>query len=219
MNVSTTTPAQRASAPASISVVAWVPNREIDFPEWAEAGRRLGAMGRCGQWGIGDWILYGNAKFGERYTRAAQITGYDVQTLMNMVYVASKFEISRRREALSWSHHESVAALDPEEQERWLDLAAAERLSVADLRVELRSSRRAAKAAGVEEGDCDRPARVERGEQDGGDHERPGGEAREDERARSPRARGSTRIAVVVCPSCGHTFALPGHSQSAADNC
>jgi hypothetical protein len=133
--------------PSSLTPVAWVPTRELDRGEWVTAGRRLGAMGRCGQWGIGDWIQYGNTRFGERYTRAAHITGYDVQTLMNMVYVASRFDISRRRENLSWSHHEALAALGSLEQDRWLDRAAAEGLSVADLRTELRSWRRQSKGA------------------------------------------------------------------------
>jgi hypothetical protein len=50
--------------------------------------------------------------------------------------------MSRRRDNLTWSHHAVVAALDPDEQDRWLDMAAAERLSVADLRIELRSVER-----------------------------------------------------------------------------
>jgi hypothetical protein len=104
-------------------------------------------MGRCGQWGLGDWIRYGNTKFGEKYTRVAKITGYDAQTLTNMVYVASKFEISRRREDLSWSHHETLASLDRDEQDHWLDRAVSEKLSVSDLRVELRSARRGPKPA------------------------------------------------------------------------
>jgi hypothetical protein len=131
---------------SSISPVAWIPTGNMDFSEWAIAGRRLSAMGRCGQWGLGDWIRYGNAKFGERYAWAARVTGYDVQTLMNMVYVASRFEVSRRREDLSWSHHETIAALDPAEQDRWLDRAAADRLSISDLRGELRSLRRGSNA-------------------------------------------------------------------------
>ena len=132
----------KLSPVAHISSVAWVPSREMELPEWVAAGRRLGVMGRCGQWGIGDWIRYGNAKFGERYARAARITGYDVQTLTNMVYVASRFEISRRRENLSWSHHETLASLDIDGQEHWLDDAISRRLSVSDLRLVLRSSRR-----------------------------------------------------------------------------
>jgi hypothetical protein len=177
-------PSGRTPSPARISVVAWAPNREIDFPEWAEAGRRLGAMGRCGQWGLGDWIQYGNAKFGERYTRAAHITGYDAQTLMNMVYVASRFEISRRRENLSWSHHETVASLEADEQDRWLNLAASQKLSVSDLRLELRSSRRAVKPR---EADRDGQSTVA----DDGE-----------------RKTVSGRTKVLICPNCGEAVPL-----------
>jgi hypothetical protein len=96
-------------------------------------------MNRCSPWWLGDWIRYGDVKFGQKYSRAAKITGYDTQTLMNMVYVASRFEISRRRENLSWSHHETVASLESDEQDRWLDQAIEHKMSVADLRLELRS--------------------------------------------------------------------------------
>jgi hypothetical protein len=121
----------------------------LELAEWAAVGRRLGAMGRCGQWGLGDWIRYGNTKFGERYARAARITGYDVQTLTNMVYVASRFDISRRRENISWSHHETLAALDPIVQDEWLDRAVGEKMSVSDLRLELRRARRGARPASI----------------------------------------------------------------------
>ncbi|MEA2420777.1 MAG: hypothetical protein QOE60_2983, partial [Thermoleophilaceae bacterium] len=89
-------------------------------------------------WWIGDWLHYGNERFGERYVRAARITGYDVQTLMNQAYVASRFEISRRREKLSFSHHAEVAALPAAEQDRWLGRAERASLSVRALRSEVR---------------------------------------------------------------------------------
>lgn len=133
-------PAQ--ARPQGVTPVAWVPKEELDANEWATVGRRIGAVGRCVQWLLGDWIAYGNEKFGERYSRASKITGYDTQTLMNMVYVASRFSNSRRREALSWSHHETLAALDPDEQDRWLDEAVRHRWSVSDLRMMLRVARR-----------------------------------------------------------------------------
>lgn len=127
----------------AITATAWLPADEIELREWAEQGRRLGVIGRSAGWWIGDWLRYGNAKFGERYVRASRITGYDVQTLMNMVYVASRFEPSRRRENLSWSHHAEVAAAqDSAEQDRWLDHAESERLSVRCLREEMRRERR-----------------------------------------------------------------------------
>jgi hypothetical protein len=122
--------------------VAWIPRGEIDYREWAAIGRRLGGIGRCSQWWLGDWVRYGSAKWGEKYAVAARITGYDPHSLRNMVWISSRFDPSRRRDNLTWSHHASVATLDSEEQDSWLDRALSERLSVSDLRVELRASRR-----------------------------------------------------------------------------
>jgi hypothetical protein len=125
-----------------LTSTSWVPNEELALPDWAEHGRRLGIVGRAAGWWLGDWLRYGHTKFGERYARAARITGYDVQTLMNMVYVASAYKADERHEMLSWSHHAEVAALSPDQRERWLSLAEANHLSVRCLREEIRCERR-----------------------------------------------------------------------------
>jgi hypothetical protein len=166
-------PSERA---AELTRVAWRPRGDMALEEWSAVGRRFGEIGRCSQWWLGDWIHYGNQRFGERYTRAVKLTGYDAQSLMNMVYVASRFEFSRRRENLSWSHHATLAALDRDSQERWLDRAVAQRLSVADLRIELRGRRRVLEAA------------VNHAESGNGN-------------VQLPRER--TRRDAVVCPNCG----------------
>lgn len=137
-----TSPPSQVARPSAIKHVAWTPITELGVREWAEAGRRIGSVGRNIQWLLGDWIAYGNQKFGERYARAAKITGYDPQTLMNMVYVATRFSISRRRENLSWSHHEALASQEPVEQDRWLDQAAMHHWSVLDLRTMLRMAKK-----------------------------------------------------------------------------
>jgi hypothetical protein len=124
--------------PGFLSPVSWRAPHDIDFEEWARHGHRLGIAGRGASWWVGDWLTSGEAKYGERYTRAAEITGYEVQTLMNLAYVASRFAVSRRRENLSWSHHAVLASLPPTEQEAWLDRVAGERISVKELRRELR---------------------------------------------------------------------------------
>lgn len=142
---------ERPAASAELTRVAWTPRADIGLDEWSALGRRFGEIGRCSQWWLGDWIHYGNERFGERYARATKLTGYDAQSLMNMVYVASRFEISRRRENLSWSHHAELAALDIPGQEHWLDRASAERISVADLRVELRGRRRLTSPSGPDD--------------------------------------------------------------------
>lgn len=121
---------------------SWLPYHELRLSDWVEHGRALGIIGRGVGWWIGDWLRYGNMKFGERYVRAQRITGYDVQTLMNMVYVATAYEPEQRRSSLSWSHHAELAALPPDDRERWLDLAESNRHSVRCLREELRRERR-----------------------------------------------------------------------------
>jgi hypothetical protein len=129
------------TSPSAISKVAWLPQGDLDQAEWLATGRRLGAIGRCSQWWIGDWIRYGSSRWGERYAEAARVTGYDVASLRNMAWVAAQFDLSLRSDKLTWSHHVLLAPLGPEEQRRWLDRALAERLSVADLRLELRTAR------------------------------------------------------------------------------
>jgi hypothetical protein len=188
--------------------VAWMPRGELDTHEWAAAGRRIGAVGRSIQWLLGDWITYGNEKFGERYARASKITGYDTQTLMNMVYVASRFPISRRRENLSWSHHETLAALVPDEQDQWLDQASTHRWSVSDLRMMLRMSRKEDLVKADEGGVV---AGAEGPDSNGGQKSRLG--------RRRPATKGleagETREpapsdAVVKCPRCGEEVSMRG---------
>lgn len=128
--------------PETLGKTSWAPSGEMDMATWSACGARLGALGRGVAWWIGDWIRYGNARFGEKYARAARLTGYDVQSLMNMAYVASRFGSERRRATLSWSHHAEVAGHDLETQEFWLNFAERERLSVRSLRTELRSAKR-----------------------------------------------------------------------------
>src|SRR5215467_8393012 len=78
----------------ALTSVAWVPRQDLGKRDWLKAGHRLGTVGRCSQWWIGDWIRYGNSKWGEKYSEAARVTGYDPASLRNMAWVASRFEPS-----------------------------------------------------------------------------------------------------------------------------
>lgn len=124
-----------------LSKIAWAPQNELGHADWLATGRRLGAIGRCSQWWIGDWVRYGTARWGEKYAEAARVTGYDVASLRNMAWVASRFDSSLRNDKLTWSHHVLLAPLDTDAQREWLQRASEERLSVADLRLELRALR------------------------------------------------------------------------------
>ena len=126
----------------STTRIAWEASHELDVREWLMAGKRLGSVTRSCQWWLGDWIRYGNGRWGEKYKEAARITGYDVQSLRNFAYVAGAVDVSRRRDDLTWSHHAEIAGVEPAEQDRWLVMAADQRMSVADLRIEFRACRR-----------------------------------------------------------------------------
>jgi hypothetical protein len=102
-------------------------------------------------WWVGDWIRYGSAHWGEKYAEAARVTGLDAKTLRNIAYVASRFDLSRRRDNLSWTHHAELAALVPDQQDEWLDRALLLRLSPGDLRIELRAAQRPLRSAGEAE--------------------------------------------------------------------
>lgn len=127
-------------APQRRLPVSWEPKKQLEKTEWIAIGRRLGGISRCNQWWLGDWIRYGAGKWGARYVQAAKITGYDPRSLANMASIASAFELSRRREDLTWSHHAAVVGLSQDSQDEWLARAAAKRWSVADLRIEVRAA-------------------------------------------------------------------------------
>jgi hypothetical protein len=129
-----------ATGDVEITETGWRPTRELSRDEWEAVGRDLLRVGRAWQWWVGDWVLYGEKRYGETYAEAIELTGMTWNTLTNVISVARRVEPSRRREHLSWSHHEAIAALDPGEQDEWLQRCDTDGLTVERLRSALRSS-------------------------------------------------------------------------------
>jgi hypothetical protein len=97
----------------------------LPFEDWQRLGKHLSMHANASIWWLGDWVAFGKEKYGRRYRRAVAITGLDYQTLRNYAVVARRFEMSRRRDKLSFQHHAAVCALPEEEQDRWLERAEA----------------------------------------------------------------------------------------------
>jgi hypothetical protein len=194
---------------SELTHVAWIADRNLSYEEWLRMGSRLGATARGAGWWVGDWVRFGAARYGSKYTLAARVTGYDTQTLMNMVYVATRFQISRRRENLSWSHHAELASLDVDEQEDWLDHATEERLSVRDLRDLIPSAhthRDGPSQSGQGSTRKGRSSAAAQGSTDG--------------RAAGPatvRPAGAEVQQIVVCPHCGTRFDPQGLAEHGPD--
>jgi site-specific DNA-methyltransferase (adenine-specific) len=108
------------------------PTRE----QWRACGRFLRlAEGNIHFW-IGDWLIYGQAHFKEDYDEAIDLTGYSYHTLRKDKYIAERIPPERRRPTVDVAIHQEVAPLPPQVQEKLLQRAEDEQLSVQQLRME-----------------------------------------------------------------------------------
>ena len=114
----------------------------IAFEAWLGVGRRIADVSNASTWWLGDWLVYGQSAYGQRYHIAFEATSLEYQTLRNYAWVARRFAVSRRRDKLSFQHHAEVAALSEPEQDLWLQRAERLRWSRAELRRHLMAERR-----------------------------------------------------------------------------
>lgn len=110
-------------------------NDELSFEEWDALGTRLGEVGKSIGFIIGDWINYGEGRYGEKYEESLARTGLAYTTLAHYSYVARKIQFCLRKQNLDYSLHATVAKLKTdEEKQHWLDMAEKHDLSVRRLR-------------------------------------------------------------------------------------
>lgn len=97
---------------------------EVSEDEYEIFGQTLLQIDTAYQWIVGDYLVYGDQKAYGQATEFAEQLGKSPQTLWNWAAVARSVETSRRREVLSFGHHEVVASLSEHEQDYWLEKAA-----------------------------------------------------------------------------------------------
>jgi hypothetical protein len=95
----------------------------LRFDDWQLAGAQISRISSASTWWLGDWVNYGEHAYGSRYKAALEVTALDAKTLRNYAWVARRFDMSRRRDTLSFQHHAEVAGLAAAEQELWLTRA------------------------------------------------------------------------------------------------
>jgi len=110
------------------------PTAQPTFLQWQADGARLLRLDRKLPWLIGDWIKYGERRWGETYAQAMDETDYSYSRLSTFAYVCRQVEFHRRRQELTFGHHEVVAPLEPKLQDTWLARAIAKKWSIEDLR-------------------------------------------------------------------------------------
>ncbi|MFF7934458.1 LmbU family transcriptional regulator [Streptomyces sp. NPDC007940] len=113
----------------------------LSFEEWERAGRQLSGLLNSSSWWLGDWLVYGKDQYADRYDRGIRAAGLQYQTLRNYAWVSRRFELRRRRPALSFQHHAELASLPVEDQENWLDRAERMKWNTKQLRDAIRAER------------------------------------------------------------------------------
>lgn len=119
----------------------------MPFAAWVNIGQELSAIADSSAWCLGDWLIYGEKVYIDRYKSAVERTSLDYQTLRNYAWVARRFAIPRRHPNLSFAHHAEVAARPEAEQNFWLRKADEFHWSRNRLREELKTSLREREAA------------------------------------------------------------------------
>jgi hypothetical protein len=114
---------------------------DIPIGVWKHIGEQISVLTEATSWWQGDWLIYGQQSYPNRYERAIEATHLDYQTLRNYAWVCRRFSMSRRRDELSFQHHAEVAAMLESEQDAWLDRAEKFGWSKSALRKQLRAAR------------------------------------------------------------------------------
>jgi hypothetical protein len=115
---------------------------ELSYERYESLGKALGLINRACSWWIGDWLIFGEGTFREKFAQAASATGLAEQTLVNRMYVCRNVPPSRRVQGVSFSVHAEVAPLSPREQTKWLRIASERGLSRAELRGRMKATRK-----------------------------------------------------------------------------
>lgn len=104
-------------------------HEELSFEEWEALGQKLAPVGKSIGFIIGDWINYGENRWGDKYEDAIKRTGMAYQTLRLYAHVAKRVDLLIRINNLDFVHHRVVAKLkSPEEQAHWLKMAVQHKL-------------------------------------------------------------------------------------------
>jgi hypothetical protein len=127
----------------------------IPLDEWRRIGRQIFAISESSAWWLGDWLIYGQAHYPDRYKRAITETGLDYQTLRNYAWVARQFAPDRRRDTVSFQHHAELASLPADDQDDWLDRAEKSGWSRNELRNRLKASRKTLRGGSATKPDDD----------------------------------------------------------------
>jgi hypothetical protein len=118
------------------------PDAPPNFEDWDSVGQYLRYIHTGTQFWLGDWINYGESNYGEKYAQAVDQTGYDLSTLQSYAWVSRQVPRSNRNEGVAFGHYvNGIAALNPDEQAKWVQKVVEDKLTQAQLKAQLAEAR------------------------------------------------------------------------------
>ena len=119
--------------------------KDLTFEEWNAIGANFGTALQTAAWCIGDWMVYGERKWGKQlllegeefdpksgripsevFDKAIASTSLDRQTLSSYASVCRKIPMEERRLRLSFGHHRILAPLPAPQRLEWMSLIDSE---------------------------------------------------------------------------------------------
>lgn len=110
------------------------------FDDWSSVGSILCTQARRMNWAIGDWLIDGSTRFGDKARdEANRIFRSDVERFDPIVKTCRRFPEEKRHAALTFGHHAAVMTVeDDDEAQALLDQAEAQLLTKAALKAKVR---------------------------------------------------------------------------------
>lgn len=130
----------------SLAIAAGLP-----LDDWQRLGDQIHTIAESSTWWLGDWLVYGQTEYPDRYKQVIARTALDYQTLRNYAWVVRRFPPAARHAGLSFQHHAEAAGLPEDEREIWLARAEEHGWSRNELRTRIRARCRDDAAEGVQQ--------------------------------------------------------------------
>jgi hypothetical protein len=113
----------------------------LDEDAWHAALRRVALVRGATNWWLGDLVANSEIELDVKVKLAAAETTLPESSIRTIEWTARSVTRERRRPELAFAHHMEVAALEPDEQVRWLEQAVRDRWGTRQLREGLEGER------------------------------------------------------------------------------
>jgi len=112
---------------------------EPDFDTWMTATQQMEKLSSCSTKWLAMLIVWGQGRFGEKYTQAMEVSSKGYSTLANAVHTVTTIEEDEWNDDLNFEHFQALSHVQgKEERVAWRDKAIQNDWSVQELKNELK---------------------------------------------------------------------------------